>query len=348
MKLPSHHPFFELRGSAHSCGRAYGESQVETIAGFLRAQLPDRQQWQPYAGKCWAMASEWQRPLAEFIRGMAEGTGRPVEEIMLLLMHEEIGHAKACTAFGATGSATTDGQAIIGQNWDWDSSLYNWSHLLRITSYDMPAVLTYAYPGLWASAGINEYGLSLVWTSSGIWPQVRPIAGISTYVLIAGILTCRTADEALALIRRTCNAGSFNFFIADAGGAVWLVEGIPGKTFAVPCTDVISRANHFHLPKVCTRAKQRVPRGSVKCNSRCRANNMAALLEKHAGNIDAELAEALLSDHSGGAGKTICQHDSRNSGMITLDSIYLLPARRELCIARGVPCRHVFQHYTVG
>lgn len=343
-KLPSQHLILDIRGSAYFCGKAYGEAQAEAIAGFLNHQLSPAVQWRRYAKNCWDRLRSWNDVIVELIQGIADGTGRPVEEIVLALLHEEIGHAKACTAFGATGSATAEGMAIIGQNWDWNPMLYLWPHLLRLTTDAMPATLTYAFPGLWAAAGMNENGLSLVWTSSGMFPWVRPIVGIPTYALIAGILTCDTVDEAIGLLRRTCNAGCFLFFLADAGGQVCVVEGVPGQTFVVPCTDVISRANYYDTPQACKLAAQQVPRGSYKNNNRCRARRMADLLRLHAGGIDPATAEIILCDHEGGRGKTICQHEHHG---ITLDSFYLLPARRELRIARGIPCRHDYQQYFV-
>jgi hypothetical protein len=89
----------------------------------------------------------------------AEGVERRDD---LLLLHEEIVHVHNCTGIGATRKGTADGSALIGQNWDWSGSLYLWSSLLRLRSDSMPATLTYTYPGLWASGGMNEFGLSLV------------------------------------------------------------------------------------------------------------------------------------------------------------------------------------------
>src|SRR5204862_1819816 len=139
------------------------------------------------ASQCWKQLKRWEKPVVEFIRGMAEGSKLSVEQLTLLLLHEEIYHTKPCTAIGATHDGTKDGNAIIGQNWDWNASLYSWSGITRLNARGIPNAVLYSYPGLWASAGINKHGLSLVWTGAGYLPKIKPIIGIPTYALIAGI-----------------------------------------------------------------------------------------------------------------------------------------------------------------
>src|SRR4051794_21592606 len=95
-------------GTARTCGEAYGAAQSEAIAGFLHMETPPDKQRLRYAKACWQVLRRWNKPVAEFTRGMAAGTGRPVEEMTLLLLHEELVHQKNCTGLGATGKGTAD------------------------------------------------------------------------------------------------------------------------------------------------------------------------------------------------------------------------------------------------
>src|SRR5437867_4510460 len=228
-KLTSVHALAEFRGSPSACGRQYGLSQAEAIGAFLALAVKPDPARLDYAARCWRVLSEWEPPVVEFVRGMATGTGMSLDEITLLLLHEEVYHLPHCTAFGATGAASAGKAPILAQNWDWDPSLYPWASLLRLRSDATPATLTYAYPGLWAAAGINEHGLALVWTGAGYFPRIRPKVGVPTYALIAGILARRNCREAVALLEKTPNAGAFIFFIGDAEGEIRVVEGLPGK-----------------------------------------------------------------------------------------------------------------------
>ena len=347
MKQPTQKPVLKFEGTPGSCGKSYGESEAEAISAFLRLQVAPNAKRLGFARRCWAKLRKWEPAVVEFVRGLAEGSGLTLEETTLLLLHEEIAHTKSCTAFGAAGKGTRNGQPIIGQNWDWSSALYPWSSMVRIRSDAMPATMTYSYPGLWASAGINEHGLSLVWTSSGLYPKVPPQAGIPTYVLIAGILACGNCREAIDLVKRTANAGCFIFFIADAEGEVWVLEGYPDNVEAVQCLDVISRANHYECALTCAATRQRVPRPSTKKNTKSRARRMAELVQEQKGKISSPVAEAMLSDHGAKAGHTICQHPFSGGTGLTLDSFYALPAKKELRVARGSPCRHKHHRYRV-
>ena len=176
--------------------------------------------------------------------------------------HEEIVHIHHCTAIGATRNGTVDGSPSLARIGIGPPSVYLWSSLLRLRTDSMPTTLTYAYPGLWACAGMNEHGLSLVWTSSGFCHTFPPDEGIPTYALIAGILTRRTCREAITLLQNTRNAGAFIFFLADATGEVWVVEGLPGKVHPVECVDVMTRANHFESEEMCRLSNQDVPPNS--------------------------------------------------------------------------------------
>jgi hypothetical protein len=345
-KLPSIHPIHEYTGSPRSCGRQYGKTQAEAMDGFLHLEVAPNPQRMRYASRCWNVLKRWEKPVVEFVRGMAEGSGLSVEEITLILLHEEIVHTRPCTGIGATRSGTKDGNAIIGQNWDWGTHLYTWSNLTRLRMTGQPAMVLYSYPGLYASAGINEHGMSLVWTGSGYLPKIRPKVGVPTYALIAGILSCRDCREALALLRRTRLAGCYIFFIADAKGEVWVIEGLPGRFEAVRCEDVIARANHYECAATARRAKQDI-NCNPNANTQFRGPRMAALAQRYRGRIDRHIMERCLCDEGVGDGKNICQRPKGVRRGITIDSFYCLPARREFWISRGVQARHEYQRYRV-
>jgi hypothetical protein len=347
-KLPSIHPLIELRGSPRSCGRQYGERQAEAIEAFLHTEVtPDAKRLR-YAARCWRVLSRWKKHVSEFVRGMAEGSHLAVEEVTLLLLHEEIVHCKPCTAVGATGPGTADGKPIIGQNWDWNPRLYPWAGLTRLHARGIPASFFYSYPGLWASAGINEHGFSLVWTGAGYLPTVRPVVGIPTYALIAGLLACRDCQQALKLLRETRLAGCFIFFIADARREVWVVEGLPRRFEAVRCEDVISRANHYQSARICRLSRQPTdPPPNPGTNTWFRGRRMSKLAQRYRGRFDRHLVEKCLCDEFGGMGKSICQRPGHGRRSLSIDSFYCLPVQRQFWIARGVPSSHEYRCYSV-
>jgi hypothetical protein len=351
MALEKKHQPLEFEGTPRQCGKAYGESEREAIQAFLAKEIFFNPQRLRYAQRCWKVLQGWEKPIAEFVYGMAQGAGLEAHVMTLLLLHEEVVHMEHCTAFGATGAGTKDGKALVAQNWDWNSHLYPWSGMLRLQTTTMPATVTYTFPGLWASAGINEHGLSLVWTGAGYTPKIAPRTGIPTYALIAGILTRRSAREAIELIKNSPLAGHFIFLIADAGGEVLLVEAVAGQVAVEKCQDVIGRANHFECPAICKASRQQLPPVTPRLNSPPRRERLTELLSKYHGRIDAAVAQKVLRDHGAPGtkpGYTICQHPVGDSPGMTIDSFYMLPAKREFWIARGYACRHDYECHSVA
>ncbi len=347
--LPSTHTLLELRGTARQCGEEYGRSQAELIRAIMVMEvLPDRAR-RSYARQCWTHLKDWLQPVTEWILGMARGSDLSPEEITLILLHEEIVHTKPCSAVGATRGGSRDGRPIIGQNWDWNSRMYPWSSLIRSRTDSMPRMLTYAYPGLWACAGVNEFGLSLVWTGTGYTPKIKPRVGIPTYALLAGIFTRHSCAEVLSLLRRTRIAGSFIFFVADANGDVFVIESLNGELEVERCVDVVDRANHFESKRLVRLSGQKVPRDSYKITTLNRTCRATELMQKHNGRVDRHVVEAILRDHHPRKGMSICVHSMRenNYAGLTVDSFYALPAKREFWIARGLQCRHEYTRHRV-
>lgn len=331
-----------------ACGRQYGEAQAERIAVFMEAEglSPDRQG--AYAAQCWRELVNWQQPVVEFVRGMADGCGRSVEEMTLLILHEEVIHSEHCTAFGATAAATRDGDPVVAQNWDWSPKLFPWPHLLRVKSNATPAVLTYAYPGLWASAGVNEHGLALVWTGAGYYPSVPPLPGIPTYALIAGILQCESCSSAARLVAQTSNAGCFIFLLADTQGDLLVIEGWPGSVHMTWHPDCVGLANQFVSETACRATNQKLPPASVAHTTQARHERVLDLLASHRGSMEPGDVQSILRDHGAAPGCTICQHADPARETVTIDSFYALPVQRELWIARGPACRHEFERHGVA
>lgn len=329
----------EIKGSPEACGEAYGEAFAPLIMGFCKLGLDPNARRLAYARKCWPYVEQSAPVSAEFMRGMARGSGLPLELITLTTLHEEIVHQPHCTALVVTGSATRDGKSIAGQNWDWAPHLYPWPGLLRMRMSGSPRLVTYHYPGLWACAGINEAGLSLVWTGGGYIPKVSPVIGLPTYVLIAEILRLRSVDEALSWLAGVKHAGSFIFFLADATGATAVVEAVPRRVQVDQSGDAMSRANHYLCPDVVHCARQVTPSRSKYTTSQ-RAERMQRFVDEHYGRFTPAVVKAILTDRSGDWPWLHQMPGGKRSlaleGM-TIDSFFAIPQDRVFWTCRGGP-----------
>ena len=316
-----------FQGTTLQCGAAYGRTFAADIMGFARQEVAPSKERLAYARRCWKRVEQTAPHSARFMRGIARGAQLPIEHVTLLTQHEEIVHQPHCTAFAVT-------HGPIGMNWDWDSNLFPWASLLRLDVTGSPRMATYAFPGLWAGAGINEHGMSLVWTGSGYSPRIEPVNGIPTYVIIYELLRCRTVRSAHTIR----HAGSFIFFLADAAGETAVVEGMPGLLSVDRSDPTLGRANHYENRDIVRRSKQR-PHTNPQTDSTCgRAQRTHELLHHHRGRITLPVAKSILTDRTGD-GPWIHQFPHGRwfnaLGDLTLDSLIAVPATRTLHTARG-------------
>ena len=334
------------RGSLRDCGQAYGEQHAESIGITLGPEVKLKKGQWTYVERCMGVPWRHRRALDDLIRGIAAGSGRSFLEIACLFFDGH-GSLRNCTAVAATRQGSLDGKPIIGMNWDGVRHAYPWSELVRLHAKGWPDMLVYAsQPGQFPGAGINKHGMSLVWTTAARslrrrfkWPRL----GVPTYCLIAGILTCRDCREALSLLKEAPNSDGFIFFLADAKGNAWVVEGIPHRIDYIECQGAIGRANHLGSPDLVRLSGQRVPPSTLANNTAARGKRIRQLVRKHCGRIDRSVVEAMLRDTVGKAGHTICRNWSDGDACMTIDSFYLLPVQRQFWIARGLPTRHTFE-----
>ncbi|MCH8986971.1 hypothetical protein IIA94_02275, partial [Patescibacteria group bacterium] len=250
----------EVSGTPYVCGEEYGEMFAPRICGFFYQEIKLPNKRKEYAMKCWKCIKRFAPNSADFMEGMARTSKLSIDKLVLLSLHEELVHQKHCSAFVVSQNQVQGGKTVVAQNWDWQTRAYPWPGLLRMKLDSGQSTLTHHYPGLWAACGINEAGLSLMWTGSGYWPTVKPVVGIPTYVLIAEILQLKTVKEVLDYLKKIVYAGSFIFLLGDATGDSCVVEAIPKKFLFRRSSASMCRCNHFVFPKMITGSKQKIPK----------------------------------------------------------------------------------------
>jgi len=308
--------------------------------GFCRQEVKPDKARLAFARKCWKHVERDAPSSAAFMKGMARGAHLSTDHIALLLLHEEIFHMREphCTAFAATGKATRGGKTIVAMNWDWSTNLYPWAGLLRLSIKGDPRLLTYHFPGLWAGAGINEHGLAFMWTGSGYLPEIKPIVGMPTYVVIAEMLRRRNVEEVLAFLKSIRHAGSFIFFLGDASGKTVVIEGMPGRLSIERSDGAISRANHYTCDDMVRCSNQNLNTGNPMQTTLRRGPRMAAMMREYEGRISPTTAKKIMTDRHG---KWPWIHafpggpDGVSLGGMTIDSLFAVCQDRVLWTCRG-------------
>lgn len=177
-------PVYRLRGTAHERGMAHGSGARELIGQAIEIYR-DWFDW--YAGvqwgealagaaTSWGMIRRYAPAIADEIRGMAEGSGRDLMEIVALNARTEIAYglgfarqlAKArqgttqeegCTSFAILPEHTGGLGVICGQNWDWQQACMPIRVALDIELVDGLRVLTFCEAGQVGKIGMNSAGL---------------------------------------------------------------------------------------------------------------------------------------------------------------------------------------------
>jgi isopenicillin-N N-acyltransferase-like protein len=348
---------FEVSGDPNERGYSYGEAYNEKISRFLKECFYDaftmgktkdasKEQMLRFAKRYTPYIEDYSPEVYEEMKGIADGSGKTLEEIVLLSLHEErfiLGEEELmrhCTAFAVTGPATKNGETYIGQTWDegyedfWEGDKPLLLHEIRKTG---PDILAYTYPGLLAGAGMNSEGLSITWTST---PRAPFEIGVPTYVIIAEVLRKKTIVEALQVIIKTKRAGSFKFTIADKYGEIYVVEATPAHHHLIYVDDCYGYHGDFEsveIRKEFPPHKRDVPGWIVP------ANRARKLLNAMYGKLEIDVLKRIFSD------SYICVHpifeEGKWTGTITWAFWVMVPSKCEFWIAHGPPCKNDLRKY---
>lgn len=259
-------------GSAKKVAAAYGKHFQREIAGFFSQEFDTYNYSKNFVRACSKVMKKDAPFAAAFVEGIATRSLLSVEEHTLLLLHEEeLYHRQLnkktphCSAVGMNSASRKSKGAIVGENWDWNTSYFPWMSINRFAFKGKPSFVSHSYPGLPACAGLNSSGLALMWTGSGYFPPLIPKVGVPTYALVLETLLKQDVPSAIEYLQSASNAGAFIFFLGDSKGRLAIVEDTPGNVF-VEHTEFGHRANIFEGREAVIASKQKLP-GPNKCHS---------------------------------------------------------------------------------
>lgn len=277
------HELTTIFGTPRERGRQYGRRFEKQIHAFLEREIykpfvldtQSKDRLLAYGGACTRDVEAYSPEIMAELEGVAEATGLRVEELVLITLHEELyhqgklpttGRIQHCTAVAMGPPDTADGDTYVGQTWDWMPSVFGLSTLLMWKREEGPDLLGYAYPGLWAGAGLNSAGIALTWTSAQDSDGIKgPRVGIPSYILIVQMLYQSTLEAAIEEARRATHAGWFTFVLADGDGNIANVEGSPRELAVETNRGTLARAYYG------TRKMTKTPEGEpVRYGERCR------------------------------------------------------------------------------
>ncbi|WP_225769607.1 C45 family peptidase [Inquilinus sp. Marseille-Q2685] len=264
-------PLIDLSGPPEARGRSYGARAADRIRrglGHYQEQLArlglDRMAIRRAAHRQVRAITAFDDGHSAEIRGIAEGAGVEVEDIVLLNARTEIlrqarrgaeAAADGCTGAVLLPEATRDGRLLHGQNWDWKVECVDTAVVLRIRQEHGPDYLTFTEAGGLARSGLNAAGIGL--TANNLESDRDGTAeGVPLPLIRRRVL--ESADLALAIhaVRTTPKTASNNMMLSHAEGFAVSLECAPDESFALqPQDGILVHANHWLSPAALARLR---------------------------------------------------------------------------------------------
>lgn len=350
------YPRIRLTGDALERGTTYGRAASERIATTIASY---QRVYSHYAGIDWAAAREvaagfeeriraFNPRYLEELRGIAEGSGRGLDEILAINCRTEImfsGLARQvappaeCSAFAALPERTASATTLIGQNWDWLPFAAETVVVLEVEQEDRPNFVTVVEAGLLAKFGMNSAGIGVV-TNALVSDRDRGEVGIPYHLLLRGILDCESLSEAMTLLSAQERSSSANYLIASSSGFAMDIECGPGRSPEAlpiaPSEGYLAHTNHFVSPGF----RDRDVLLSTHADSLVRFQSIERDLRVTGGVTRESISEGLRShaDYP----FSVCTHLPENGDdlmdSITIASGIMDLGERRMWLADGQPC----------
>ncbi|MCX6093364.1 MAG: C45 family autoproteolytic acyltransferase/hydrolase [Candidatus Bipolaricaulota bacterium] len=197
------------------------------------------------------------------MRGIAEGGVYDEQAVHFYSL--AIGIVPACTAIAVSGARTAAGRTLFGRNHDAGPK---WSNFTLYRTYPDKG---FAHIGccydmlVGREDGLNEAGLAVAY--AGVHGHYTSRPGVWDHIPVRAVLEqCQTVDEALDLIQGLPHLYTKNFLVADASGAIVVVEAAQQNISIVRSRNGFGAiTNHFvapHMRAYCNEAK--VPANSTQ------------------------------------------------------------------------------------
>ncbi len=354
MQAPDRHiPYITTQGTPFMRGRGLGRLEPQRVRHTVRSYMAifraraglRREAVFAQAERFMPVIAQYAPALLEEMRGIAEGAGCDVREIVAINARTELMYGITqrgeCTAIGVQSQAATDGHVRLAQNWDWHPSLAGSVIAWHIRPEEGPDLMTLTEAGIVGKIGINAYGLALC-INLLLSDSDNEGPAVPMHVILRTILdTAHSVQEAIDLIASTSRCTSCHHLLADRAGDVAGVEATPSGQYVLrPVHGVITHTNH--CVDAALFARDRGARDEPE--TLARGARIAEL--SHGASLDKASVQSLLADH-GNAPNSICLHPQREWAFArqaeSVASVLFDLTAGTIDIADGPPCQYIYR-----
>jgi len=346
-------PILKVGGRPLRRGREQGEgarAQIQRAVTRYREFLPDLLQldWSgvvdasrrflPYAEEAFPQC-------VEELRGIAQGSDVPFEEVWTLNCYEElIDHRQdfhGCTSLAVCKDFSANGHMLVAHNEDWLSIEADTIYLVQSKQDQGPDFIGLTYGPLLVNIGFNDCRIGVA-IDSVHSSDVQ--LGVPRVVYARAVLNARDLEEAIQACLFTQRAGGYHFLLAHARGELCSVETSANMhDVRRDGSGWMLHTNHYLSPKLQVSEKP-----GPHLNSQLRLKRAEQILQSCPDKISLEVIQNLLSDHANQP-HTICMHadlsDPLQSRYQTLTSLVMDLNARVMWATKGPPCESTYVAY---
>jgi isopenicillin-N N-acyltransferase-like protein len=344
----------EVSGTYFEMGLQYGtacpeiKQMVQIMCQLLETDL---EKLKAFSASYLPVIQGYDRNLLDEIKGIAEGAKVDIKEIVLLSAWYEMSIYKSstalagCTSFAAGGEATTDGELIVGQNWDMGPALEKMLVLLIMKPNDGINIMALTTVGALGLIGINSAGISVNGNLLVHKRYTSPEGIVPHNVITRKTMGCKNLSKVIKAIAAARRGPPVHQLFSNTQGDVISIEVTPDDLgFLYPVDNIFTHSNNF--------VTERFKVGDMVVDyfpdSYLRIKRLDNLMRKHKGDLSVDLMKKLLQDHNNQP-DSICRHADEelpaNLQLKTVASIITCPKDKVMHIAIGNPCENEYIQY---
>ena len=341
----------EVSGPPHELGRQIGEAARDEIRGFAAIALErvnktvcvSRARALDISRRSMDCAAAYAPDMLDELRGMSEGAGVALDELMLLQVRNQLclEEDAACTAFAVAPKRSAEGRAMVAQNWDNDPALDPFTIVLTRRPAGKPALMNITQAGLIAYIGCNDAGLGVCMNT--LPAPSRPV-GVPHYFAVRAIYEQTSLSGAVAAVRRADRAIPGNILLATPQGPADL-ELTLGHVHVLRDDELVVHTNHCLHPELAP-INREFPELIESGPRYCRVEQLLGSERR----VSMAHVQEALRDHDRHP-YSICRHanDHPQTGFWTsVFSVVIEPDRGRMHISRGNPCAAPYETYSLN
>lgn len=292
-------PLIDIAGPPRERGRSYGEQAAQRVAfaaelyrGNLAQLNVAPEEVSRLAERFLADVEDFDAQQAEEIRGISEGSGVALQDVVLINARRELismldrvaqpASDDECTAAAVLPEVTADGRLYHGQNWDTTPDHAKHSLVLRVRQSDGPDILTFTEAGAVSRSGMNAAGICITGNNLASDRDYKQ-TGVPLPLIRRKALATGTYALAISAVYATRKSGSNNMMLSHRAGEAIDIECAPDESFLLhPQDGILTHANHWEsIPALCKLRDTGATNDSAIASTPCstfRSHRMGQLL----------------------------------------------------------------------